>query len=52
MTTPFSMSIKDWLKNFHHMVQSDPDFIKSKPRMIKQVKFQRTTKIKSILCLI
>jgi len=52
MTTPFSMTIKDWLKNFHYIVQSDPDFIKSKPSMIKQVKSQRTTKIKSILCLI
>jgi len=52
MTTPFSMTIKDWLKNFHYMVQSDPNFIQTKPRMIKQVKFQRTTKIKSILCLI
>jgi hypothetical protein len=44
------MKIKDWLKNFHYMVQSDSDFIKSKPRMLAQVKFQRSTKIKSILC--
>jgi hypothetical protein len=43
------LSIKDYLKNFHYMVKSDPDFIRTKPRMIAQVQFQRTTKIKSII---
>jgi len=52
MTKPFVLPIRDYFRNFHYMAQSDPDFIRTKPRMIAQVQFQRANKIKSILCLI
>jgi len=44
--------IQEYFRNFYYMVQSDPNFIQTKPRMIAQVQFQRINKIKSILCLI
>lgn len=37
------------MKNFHFMVKYDPDLLKTKPRVMAAVQYDRSRKIKMIL---
>lgn len=40
------------MRNFHFMVECDPDFLKTKPRLMAAVQYNRTQKITMIFKII